>query len=81
MVLYLFAVTFSWFVISQLYNKVLRVLGCLGALFRLLTGIIIREPGGLLSFIPAFLHSQSCWWFWLQADGTAALSHEKLVKD
>lgn len=50
MVLYLFAVTFRWLVINQPYNKMLNVLGCLGVLFRLLTVIIIEEPGGQLRF-------------------------------
>lgn len=48
--LYLFAVTFRWFVISQLYNKMLRVLGCLGVLFRPWTVTIIKEPGGQVPF-------------------------------
>lgn len=50
MVLYLFAVTSRWFVVSQPYSKMLRVLGCLGVLFRLLTVITIKEPGGQLRF-------------------------------
>lgn len=77
----IFAVTFSWFIINQPYNKMLRYRGVRVLYLGCGQWSLLKSQEGSWDFHSSFLPSQNCWWGWLQADGTAVLSYEETVKD